>query len=148
MSKKHYLEVTVATGQIEGENELDPTFYPLPEAPAGRLWVDVTEEGRRLGELSAAGYRYVDGALVAPTSVPRPPVIDRKEFIRRFTPAEWQALQAAGADPEVAHAAALVQSESTVDLGDADTVAYLDLLVTKNIVSRAVADRVLVAPGR
>lgn len=88
----HLIEVENGSGVIVGEWKGDTARMTAPVAPDGRAFVDVTAEGHALGALSGSGYRYVDGALVAPA--PRLPVIEKATFALLFTRAQRDAIRA------------------------------------------------------
>jgi hypothetical protein len=100
------------------------------------------------------GWLYKNGVFSPPPEPPAPPVIDRwvigkVAMISRFTPQEYVGIvSATKTDVEVQAWYDLFQAASKVDLKDQRTVAGINALVPKNLITQARADTILTTPAQ
>lgn len=102
----------------------------------------------------ARGWLYKNGQFSLPPDPPAPPVFDswiisKVAMISRFTPQEYVGIVGATkTDVEVQAWYDLFQAASKVDLQDERTVAGINSLVGKNLLTQARADTILTTPAQ
>lgn len=123
------IEGNLVANVIEQENE--PTI--------GGTWVDIT--GQHVGP----GYSY-DGTNFFPPA-PAPGIITKIAMLTRLTDAEYVGILAASkTDIQVEAWKVKFDATGTINLSDSRTIAGIDLLVSKGLLTQQRAEQVLTDP--
>lgn len=114
------VSVGTAVADLDTLNAAGLTAIPLSGNPAGQVWNPNTK------------------AFAAPPAKPNPTVIRALDFVKRFAPAEYQAMRAS-TDPQVAMFLLEMQFApgGMVDLSTTDVKNGLEYLVSVNILTTA-----------
>lgn len=110
-------------------------------------WIDLTGMDPEPG----IGWSYKDGVFAPPPPPPAPPalppIISKIAMLTRFDDAEYVGiLTAAKTDVEVEAWKTRFDAATTINLEDSRTVAGINLLVTKNLLTQARATAILTDP--
>lgn len=110
-------------------------------------WIDLTDMDPEPG----IGWSYNDGVFTPPAAPPAPsaplPIITKIAMLTRLTDAEYVGiLAAAKTDVEVEGWLGRFNAANTINLEDSRTVAGINLLVTKNLLTQARATAILTDP--
>jgi len=124
----------------------------LADAPVerfpGEVWVDLTDVLPEPGP----GWSYKDDVFSPPPPPPPPPptwVITKVAMISRFTPQEYVGIVGATkTDVEVQAWYDLFQAATRVDLKDQRTIAGIESLVPKNLLTQVRANEILTTPAQ
>lgn len=121
----------------------------LAEAPleTDGVWIDLTDVSPQPGPR----WTYKNGVFSPPVEPPVPISwkVTKVAMISRFTPQEYVGIvSATKTDVEVQAWYDLFQAASSVDLQDQRTIAGINALVSKNLITQARADTILTTPAQ
>lgn len=112
------------------------------------VWVDVTN----VQPMPGPGWTYENNVFAPPPPPPPPPptwVITKVAMISRFTPQEYVGIvSATSTDVEVQAWYDLFQAATQINLQDQRTVAGIESLVAKNLLTQPRATEILTTPAQ
>ncbi|MBI2382347.1 MAG: hypothetical protein HYV16_16455 [Gammaproteobacteria bacterium] len=142
-----YAEIQDGVVRHVGKNAFLPVFSPV----SGVLAVDITGEAE-----VGIDWHYVDGHFIPPAIVEAAPAqqpaahLTHYEFYKRLPPAKYLALlrrtePASGADydPDIEYSFRLLAAARFVDLGLADVIGGVRLMVAKAVITEPEAEHLL-----
>lgn len=110
-------------------------------------WIDVTN----MNPMPSRDWTYENGTFTPPPAPPIPPepdpIVTKVAMITRFTDEEFVGiLTAAKTDVEIEGWYARFSASNTINLADSRTIAGVDLLVTKSLLTQDRATEILTDP--
>lgn len=130
---KRYASITGGVVDTIVEQKTTPTIYGV--------WIDITDLNVGPGDL------YDGTSFTKYMPPPDPRVVTKIAFRFRLTDSEYVSiLSAAKSDVEVTAWVETFNMSTTIDLDSPRTIAGMDVLVQKNIITQSRADEILGAP--